>query len=147
MKKIIVFLFCFSLSSCNQTVKSKQKCFGVVQGDIVFPGEGIPSDLKVCALDLMKNQLYSFKKRIVNPKTNLFCYSLSLPEGSYVLYAETSDFINANHNSITEKGYYTDFVKNKHYLDSVNSSHKPITIQIHCNDTLKEITVGDFWGN
>ena len=145
MNNILCLFYCFILFSCTSNNQSKLTCYGLVEGDIVFPGEGIPSDLKVCAYDSIKKKIFSFQKRIVNPKTNLFCYYLRLPEGRYVLYAETNDFIDEDHHSITRKGYFTDFVKNKHYLDSEVSSHKPLLINVLCNDTLKGITVGDFW--
>ena len=48
MNNILCLFYCFILFSCTYNNQSKLTCYGLVEGDIVFPGEGIPSDLKLC---------------------------------------------------------------------------------------------------
>ncbi len=115
-------------------------CEGVIQGTVSFPGEGLPEDIKVGAIDTLTNKTYYIKNW-----DSFGCFTLNVPIGVYYVFAETSDFRDTLHNTIKMKGYFTEFTKKGLDTSSGNASHKPLPVKINCNEIVKNIRVGDFW--
>jgi len=130
--------------SCMNDAK-KNNCIGTVKGYIIYPGEGIPSDLIICAIDTVTKIEYRDSTKVYSNKDNLFHFCIKLPQGIYYVCAETMDFVDTLKNPIRMRGFYTEFMEKKMYLKSGDASHAPIPVVVKCDSTIENIVVGDFW--
>ncbi len=131
------------MNSFNQL--ANKNCKGVIKGVIVYSGEGVPSDLIIVATDTLTKKEYSTKEHETSKANNDFHFTLIVPKGVYYVYAETNDFVDTLHHTIKQRGYYTDYTRLGKYKSEGDASHEPISINVSCGDTIKNITTGDFW--
>ncbi len=111
---------------------------GTISGKLIYPGEGIPSNLQVCVTEIRMQKIVCSNKKTedftfkVNRSNAV--YSVSLPEGEYLIYA----FVPGQGDA-----YYTEFVKCGMSVDC--RSHKKITISVKSGRSITGITVGDWY--
>ena len=143
--KMLFLLTLIIICGCGQTPDIN--CYATIKGIIVYPGEGYPSDLVVVACDTITQRKYTTTKHEVSHKDNYFHYTLRVPEGTYFVYAETSDIVDSLGQPNKGKGYFTDYLRLKKYQTEGDSFiwHKPIPVKVQCKQIIKDITVGDFW--
>ena len=139
---MFIVMFTLFIDSCNQTVDTN--CTGIINGVIAYPGEGIPSNLVVGAIDTLTKKEYPTIKPEANKTDNNFHFTFKLPHGVYYVYVET-DEVDTLHHVIRSKGYYTEYTRSGKYKSGGDASHKPIPVLVSCNDTLNNIIPGDFW--
>lgn len=116
-------------SSRSSTTNVNQET-GTISGALSYPAEGLPPDLKVCALNTTTNALYCTTKPIYNDPS----YSLTLPSGTYTVYAQSG----------TLKGYYSEFVTCGGYSQKC-PSHKNIEVNVITGSNLTNIDPGDWY--
>ena len=144
--KLFLMLYLFfnlMLVSCTNNI-DKTNCTGRIKGYIVYPGEGIPSDLIICAIDTVNKKEYRDSSKVFSKLDGMFHFNFTIPEGIYYVCAET-DFVDTSNRIVKKQGFYTEYTKKKLYLKSGNSSHTPIAVQVHCDSTVDNIAIGDFW--
>lgn len=142
MKKSLFLSIVFVLSAV--VVKAQT---GMISGKLVYPGDGIPRDLVVCVKVVMPNpslvycsngkasELRDAKVRFrVNVRTA--SYEVVVPAGTYQLYGATSEMPG-------HRAFYNDFVKCGMSVEC--HSKRPIAVKVKSGQTVKRITVGDFW--
>jgi hypothetical protein len=144
-KRIFIFIFFIGIIifSCSYN-KKKTNCIGSIKGYIVYPGEGIPSDLIICAIDTTTKKEYRDSSKVFSNKDNRFHFRITLPQGIYYVCAE-ADFVDTSKNTFRKRGFYTEFMEKKLYIKSGNASHNPIPVKVDCDSIVENINVGDFW--
>lgn len=142
MKKLLILLAIFSGSVISASAQS-----GRITGKLTYPGEGIPTDLVLCVTvaPLNSGPTYCSKDRParlqqakITFKVNhrAASYTISLPAGSYYVYAKTREMPGV-------KAFYDEFIKCGIRVEC--TSKEPIMIKVKAGKTRSGITVGDFW--
>lgn len=137
---ILLTLFCGSLISASAQP-------GKITGKLTYPGEGIPTDLALCVTvaPLNAGPTYCSKDRparLLQAKITFTVnhraasYTISLPAGSYYVYAKTREMAGV-------RAYYDEFIKCGIRVEC--TSKEPIIIKVKAGKTRSGITVGDFW--
>ncbi len=104
---------------------------GTITGALSYPSEGLPPDLKVCALNSVSNSLYCTMQPINNDSS----YTLPVPSGAYTVYAQSG----------TLKGFYSEFITCGEDTKKC-SSHKNIVVTVAAGSELTKIDPGDWYG-
>jgi len=128
-KKNINFIFSMIILTILFNSCSSKK--GVITGYISYPGQEIPNDLKVCAINIETGRKFC----VQYTDTVYHSYTIKVPEGIYYVYATTNKF--------EKKAYYTEFVKCGLKIDC--PSHEKIKILVKSNDTIKNINPQDWY--
>ncbi|MFT3745940.1 MAG: hypothetical protein QM785_16845 [Pyrinomonadaceae bacterium] len=142
MNKFLLLLVVFF--TCVSAVEAQS---GTISGKLVYPGDGIPRDLVVCAksIDVNTAVMYcsngkasSLRAAKVRFKLNFrtAVYEAVLPAGTYQLYATTSEMPG-------HKAFYNDFVRCGMSVHC--HSKRPISVKVDTGQRVKGITIGDFW--
>lgn len=139
MKKLLFFL---TLSGLTISAYSQN---GKITGKLTYPGEGIPRDMVLCVRNTQKEPTYCSStpaaklregKIVFKLNYRSASYDISLPSGSYYLYATTNEMPG-------HKAYYNEFVRCGMSVDC--RSKKQIAVKVKAGQTVKGITIGDFW--
>lgn len=111
---------------------------GTVEGSLVYPSQAIPADLRVCAINLAGGGETCSGEHVPSGAfKNGQGYRLSLPAGSYRVYAVVPSF-DPNY-----RAYYSAFVTCGY---SVNcTDHSPLTVTVAAGQTVTGIEPGDFY--
>ena len=120
---------------------------GKITGKLTYPGDGIPSDLVVCVKSesLYAEPVYCSNdpasrlrkaKVVFNLRYRAASYDVSLPAGTYRVYATTDEMPGV-------KAYYAEFIKCGMTVRC--KSKTPITVRVRQGQTTAGIKVGDFW--
>jgi len=141
MKKLIMFLIMLGamvLANFAQT--------GKIAGKLTYPGEGIPPDLVLCVKTASSNpatfcsnyrtSLLRDNGIVFKVRTRTAGFEISLPAGSYYLYATVSEMGSM-------KAYYNEFVKCGMSVGC--KSKKLIVVRVRAGQTTRGITVGDWY--
>lgn len=120
---------------------------GKITGKLTYPGEYIPTDLILC---VTYTSLYAEPTVCSNDQASRLreagitfkidrrraSYKISLPAGTYYLYAVTSEMPGV-------KAYYDDLIKCGVNISCL--SKRPIAVMVKPGKVVRGITVGDFW--
>ena len=157
MKKLVTIVFiCILLASCHtrreiisqpEPITSEQAppapapaastgTHGYISGNLGFPGEFIPPDLMVNAVNMQTNQVSSTTDKDKYDQSKK--YILKVLAGKYQVYAATKEVPNY-------KAYYTQYVRCG--LQVGCTSHAVITITVAGGDTVKNIDPQDWYIN
>lgn len=110
---------------------------GIIEGALSFPSEKIPEDMMVCAEHLISKQIYCTDQHILADKYLYGVgYSLHIPAGEYVIYAQTKDYPDY-------KAYYNKFVLCG--LEAGCTDHTSIPIVIEEGKTITNIDPIDWY--
>lgn len=142
MRKLFILLALLSGSSILAFAQS-----GKISGKLTYPSDGIPRDMVLCVkvASLYAEPIYCSNNRasrlregkiIFKLNYRAASYEISLPDGSYYLYATTGEMPGV-------KAYYDEFVKCGMSVDC--KSKRPIAVRVRPGKTVRGITVGDFW--
>lgn len=102
-----------------------------IQGQKIFPSEAIPSDFRVCAVNV------STQETVCTAASSAPTYSVPVPAGSYQIYAVVPSF-DPNY-----RAYYSRFVTCG--LRAECTDHSPITVTVTGGQVSGGIDVGDFY--
>lgn len=139
MKIVLLFVALFGLTV------SAQSQTGKITGKLTYPGEGIPRDLVLCVKNTQQEPTFCSNtpasklreaKIVFKLNYRLASYDISLPGGTYYLYAATNEMRG-------HRAYYNDFVRCGMSVDC--KSKKPIAVTVKAGQIVRGITVGDFW--
>jgi hypothetical protein len=142
MKKLFILLALFGGLSISAFAQS-----GKITGKLTYPSDFIPGDMVMCVkfINVYSEPIYCsndrasrLRKGKISFKLNYRAasYQISLPGGSYHLYATTGEMPGV-------KAYYDEFVKCGMNVDC--KSKTPIAVKVRLGQTTRGITVGDFW--
>lgn len=126
MRKTISVIIFFTLFI--QTVFSQN--MGSIEGEVNYPGEQIPNDLKVCAENVATGETICVLIKSTDKR-----YNIQVPPGSYYIYSETDE--------IDIRAYYTEFVKCG--LKISCPSHQKIKVEVKSGETIKNINPQDWY--
>lgn len=127
-------------SDQNNNYTTKNEVVGNIEGSISYPGEKIPSDLKVCAENIFySDQVYCADKLINDSKyTNSTGYNIEAPVGSYYVYSYLSS-------QPDKKAFYSDFVDCG--LKAECTSHDKLIVDVYPDETTDQIDPIDWYNN
>lgn len=142
MRKLFILLTLFCGSSILAFSQS-----GKITGNLTYPGDGIPRDMVLCVkvASLYAEPVYCSNNKTARLREGKIAfrlnyraasYEVSLPGGSYNLYAMTGEMPG-------HKAYYDEFVKCGMNINC--KSKKPILVKVRPGQIIRGITVGDFW--
>ncbi len=120
---------------------------GKITGKLTYPSDGIPTDMVLCVTvtSLYAEPTYCsnegaarLRQAKIAFKLNYRAasYMISLPRGSYYVYAMTGEMPGV-------KAYYDELIKCGIRVEC--TSKEPIVIKVTAGKTRSGITVGDFW--
>lgn len=107
-----------------------------IEGSLGYPSEGIPDDLKVCALEKETEEEHcTLEKKEDEKYVYGVGYELSLPSGEYFVKASRPD-------AEAFKGVYTEYVECG--MEEGCRSHKPILVQVSDGESQEGVDVLDW---
>jgi|ERR1035437_5522638 hypothetical protein len=142
MKKLLILLALFSGLAISAFAQS-----GKITGKLTYPSDAIPRDMVLCVkvITLANEPTYCSNDRAARLREGKITFKLnyraasheiSLPAGSYHLYATTGEMQGV-------KAYYNDFIKCGMNVNC--TSKRPIAVKVRPGQITRGITVGDFW--
>lgn len=116
---------------------------GTITGALSYPSDFDFPRMIVCAEALNAASIHCTDKRVVNRRRGKITYKLTVPAGSYYVFAT---IVNGEEPVETFRGYkayYSEFVK---CGLSVNCpSHEPVKVTLRAGQTLAGINPGDWY--
>lgn len=112
-----------------------------IEGELTYPGEALPEDLRICAVNLAtRAQVCTSKQiRLKRKGRRTEGYRLALPAGDYQVYAVT-------HQTGTElRGYFTEFVPCGTQVGC--PSHAIIPVSLAPGDKRTDVDPGDWYAD
>lgn len=108
---------------------------GTIAGELSYPSDHIPEDLRICAQALdSKQRLCTTRKQSRGRKTR---YELKVPPGTYHVFADSRSEWTGR------PAYYSEFVTCG--LDVKCPSHKPIPVTIAAGERRDGVHPGDWY--
>ena len=117
--------------------------FGFISGKMAYPSEGIPGVMVACAENIETKETICSQPR-KNWEQSV-SYSLRLPPGKYYVYGKLLPGDDSVGDMRNERAYYTDYMKCG--MGETCTSHKRIQLEVRPGETLRGISVGDWWAN
>jgi cytoskeletal protein RodZ len=125
----------------KQTEDSEQSSpkTGTIKGQASYPSEQLPEDEEVCAQPVNEP---SAKPICINVgKQQTIKYELTVPEGTYYVYAKTEKLSGY-------KAYYNEFVKCGLSVDCPESTHlQQIPVKVTAGAVVENVDPGDWYAN
>lgn len=115
---------------------------GFIEGDVCYPSDYIPADMKIYAENLTTAKTYMVPLTDINdPKivTDKTRYKIRVPEGSYNVYAMTNHMKGKE----DDRAYYSEFVTCG--LNVKCTSHEPITVKVSASETTTKVDPCDWY--
>lgn len=143
MKKLLSAMLTASLASVvliNSKASAQQTA--TITGALSYPSDFDFPRMIVCAEAVNSKSIHCTDKRILNRRRGKFSYKLSVPAGSYYVFATV---VNSEEPEAFRgyKAYYSEFVK---CGLSVNCpSHDPIKVTLRAGQTLSGIDPADWY--
>lgn len=107
---------------------------GTLTGELSYPSDYIPADMKICAEDIRSKALHCNAKKVRSRKATR--YTLVVPPGEYHVFAQTAD-------SPGQRAYYSRFVTCG--LDASCPSHEPIAVAVTAGANVMSIHPQDWY--
>lgn len=111
--------------------RGREEASATISGELSYPGEGLPRDLKVCA-----EHVDTKKRTCTSRRTKREHYELKVPAGTYYVFANSSEWNGP-------PAYYSEFVTCG--LDNSCPSHKPIPVSVRAGERRTGIDPGDWY--
>jgi hypothetical protein len=144
MKKL---LFCILMTSVvigslpELRVSAQQ--MGVITGALSYPSDFDFPRMIVCAEAVNSKHIHCTDKRVLNRRRNKMTYKLTVPAGSYYVFATIVNGEAEVESYRGYKAYYSEFVK---CGVSINCpSHEPIKVMVRAGQTVAGIDPGDWY--
>jgi hypothetical protein len=144
MKKLLFSVLITSLviGSFPELKVSAQQT-SVITGALSYPSDFDFPRMIVCAEAVSSKQIHCTDKRVLNRRKNRFTYKLTVPAGSYYVFATIVNGVEPVDSYRGYKAYYSEFVK---CGLSVNCpSHAPIKVTLRAGQTLAGIDPADWY--
>ncbi len=119
--------------------------FGQIEGELGYPSDFIPEDLKVCAERIDTNELVCTTQHLrMGGERNAWGYRLSVPAGAYHVFAT---FPPGSKNSTGfedgYRAYYSEMVVCG--FDVSCPSHAPVAVTVQASETVPGISPSDWY--
>jgi hypothetical protein len=143
MKKLFFgMLLASTLIGGLSEIKVSAQRMGTITGALSYPSDFDFPRMIVCAETVNASSIHCTDKRVVNRRTGKITYKLTVPAGSYYVFATI-----VNGEAVESyrgyKAYYSDFVK---CGLSINCpSHAPIKVTLRAGQTVSGIDPGDWY--
>ncbi|MEX2043466.1 MAG: hypothetical protein WD926_01070 [Patescibacteria group bacterium] len=122
----------------RQAPANPEQGYGHLEGPVTYPGEGIPGDIRVCAVNLATSRETCTGDILRHRRfRDSRGYRLSVPPGNYQVYAVAPSF---------DPGYqafYSAFVVCGYRAGCTD--HSPITVSVKAGQTRTGVEPGDFY--
>ena len=116
---------------------------GSIAGALSYPSDFDFPRMLVCAEAVNSKSIHCTDKRIRNRRSNKLTYKLTVPAGSYFVFATIVNGEEPAQDYRGYKAYYSEFVK---CGLSVNCpSHEPVKVTVRAGQTLSGIDPGDWY--
>lgn len=116
---------------------------GVITGALSYPSDFDFPKMIVCAEAVNSRQIHCTDKRVVNRRRGRITYKLTVPAGSYYVFATIVNGEAQVESYRGYKAYYSEFVK---CGLSINCpSHEPVKVTLRAGQTLAGIDPGDWY--
>lgn len=125
-------------AAASWTPVARQSDHGAIEGMLIYPSEGIPPELFVCAESIEFGETYCTDQRAMLPaggQASIEGYRLPLPPGRYFVYATLP--------MMPIRAYYSDFVPCGLHVGC--PSHDPIVVEVRSGQILRDINPGDWY--
>lgn len=107
---------------------------GFIEGELSYPSDGIPSDMKVCADNLDTGIQTCTSKHLRRGRRTH--YRLAVPAGRYHVWSSTRE-------APGRRAYYNDFVVCG--TKASCPSHRKIEVAVRAGQTIRKIDPGDWY--
>ena len=146
MKKLLLGLLTASLMIGGLPgFKASAQQMGVITGSLSYPSDFDFPKMIVCAEAATSRRIHCTDRRIVNRRRNKVSYKLTVPAGSYYVFATIVNGEDAGESYQGYRAYYSEFVK---CGLSVNCpSHEPVKVSLRAGQTLTGIDPGDWYAD
>jgi hypothetical protein len=144
MKKLLFSALMISLviGSLPELKVSAQQT-GVITGALSYPSDFDFPKMIVCAEAVDSRRIHCTDKRLVNRRRGKVTYKLTVPAGSYYVFATIVNGEEPVDDYRGYKSYYSEFVK---CGLSINCpSHEPVKVTLRAGQTLANINPGDWY--
>lgn len=145
MKKFLflsIFIAIFAISGFGQKLN-----YGTIEGKLMYPSEYIPAEMIVCVQNNSKDKTVCSNSKTKGYKFDLnhkaATYSVKLPVGKYFVFAAFPYGKSPTNSYEGYEAFYNEFVKCG--LSVECKSHEKIEIEVKENETISEITPGDWY--
>lgn len=140
MKRLICALLVLTTLFCSSFSPDDYKRKGTISGEVIYPGEGIPSDMVLVAQSVETQE--EFRKRLVKKGAVGFVakmpFSMKLKPGTYYLY------VVSQYDPVKNvKAFYTEF--NTCGMHVSCKSHKKIPVVVEPRKKVDGIILGDWY--
>jgi hypothetical protein len=118
------------------TPSTPQAGSATITGELTYPGESLPRDLKVCAEDISSKKQTCTSRHIKRGRSDR--YELKVAAGTYFVFATSSEWKR-------KPAYYSEFVTCG--LQASCPSHKPIPVTVAAGERKSKIDPGDWYAD
>jgi hypothetical protein len=108
-----------------------------ITGELTYPGEWLPKDLKVCADEVVSKKRTCTSRQQKRGKS--IRYELKVPAGTYLVFAESRSQPQGS------PAYYSEFVTCGY--DNSCPSHRPIPVTVSPGERRAKVDPGDWYAN
>ena len=108
-----------------------------ITGELTYPGEWLPKDLKVCADEVVSKKKICTSRQQKHGKS--IRYELKVPAGTYLVFAESRSQPQGS------PAYYSEFVTCGY--DNSCPSHRPIPVTVSPGERRAKVDPGDWYAN
>ncbi len=143
MKKLVILSVVIGLSAVVAYGQKTPR--GTIEGKLMYPSESIPEAMIVCVQDMTRticsnSDTKDFTFDLDHENAN---YSVKLPAGKYVVFAAFPYGKAPTNDYEGYEAYYNEFVTCGLSVDC--KSRKKIEVTVRSNETVSEITPGDWY--
>lgn len=118
---------------------------GVITGALSYPSDFDFPRMIVCAEAVDSKRIHCTDKRVTNRRSRKITYKLSVPAGSYYVFATLVNGEDPAEDYQGYKAYYSEFVICG--LSVGCPSHAPVKVTVRAGQTLRGIDPGDWYVN